>query len=146
MIDARSKILLRGTPDGILVRADGKAVIVDYKTAKYTGKQDALFPMYSVQLNVYALIADHMGLPPVAALALIYMEPATTADHCQGRCKDHGFEMLFQGRILPVELDCNIEPLLARTRRVFELLKPPLGLPECKTCTSIEAITGLIVS
>ena len=39
-------ILLTGSPDGVFVRADGSHMIVDYKTAKFTGNQDRLHPPY----------------------------------------------------------------------------------------------------
>ena len=51
LLDPGTNILLTGIADGILVRPDGSHVIVDYKTAKFTGNQEALFPMYETQLN-----------------------------------------------------------------------------------------------
>jgi len=46
ILDRRTNVVLRGTPDGILVMQDGSHLIVDYKTAKFTAHQDELFPMY----------------------------------------------------------------------------------------------------
>jgi len=51
-------INLTGSPDGVFVRNDGSLMIVDYKTAKFTGNQDNLHPMYEAQLNAYALAFD----------------------------------------------------------------------------------------
>jgi hypothetical protein len=48
ILDPATNIILRGTPDGILVMHDNSHVIVDYKTAKFTPNQDELFPMYEV--------------------------------------------------------------------------------------------------
>ena len=57
-LDPSTGILLTGSPDGVFTHRDGSYLIVDYKTAKYTGTQDQLYPMYEVQLNDYALIGE----------------------------------------------------------------------------------------
>ena len=62
ILDRESNVILRGTPDGILVMQDGSHLIVDYKTAKFTAHQDELFPMYEVQLNAYAVIGEQRGV------------------------------------------------------------------------------------
>ena len=56
---------LSGIPDLIFQRPDGSFCIVDYKTAKYTGNQDQLMPIYQIQLNGYAYIAESIGHKPV---------------------------------------------------------------------------------
>lgn len=48
--DKKSDSLLTGVPDEILSLVDGKCIIIDYKTARHTKTQDALMPMYEVQL------------------------------------------------------------------------------------------------
>ena len=53
---AYKDILLTGIPDAIYQRPNGKIVIVDYKTARYTAGQDELLPIYEIQLNGYAYI------------------------------------------------------------------------------------------
>jgi hypothetical protein len=75
--DLETRIRLQGTPDDILRMADGGTHIVDYKTARLTEAQDDLMPVYEVQLNGYAYIADATGYGPVAHLSLIYFEPQT---------------------------------------------------------------------
>lgn len=141
MIDARTDITLRGTPDGILMRADGKAVIVDYKTARFTDSQDALHPMYAVQLNVYALIADHLGFPPVVELALVYMEPVTSLERCDGFCHQAGFDIRFEGTVLSMALERDlIPPLLVKARRISASRKPPKGGEECRNCELLNAL------
>ena len=77
ILDRETNVVLRGTPDGILVMQDGSHLIVDYKTAKFTAHQDELFPMYEVQLNAYAVIGEQKGFAPVSGLALVYTEPVT---------------------------------------------------------------------
>ncbi len=53
--------ILVGKPDDIFKLKDETYHIVDYKTAKFTGRQDELFPMYEVQLNSYAFLAEKYG-------------------------------------------------------------------------------------
>ena len=63
-------IQLRGTPDEILRAPDGGLIIIDYKTAHFK-PEDSLRPLYEVQLNVYARIAENLaprsGYPSPAA-------------------------------------------------------------------------------
>ncbi|MGB6432350.1 MAG: PD-(D/E)XK nuclease family protein, partial [Candidatus Acidiferrales bacterium] len=75
--DPETRIRLHGTPDDILRMADGATHIVDYKTARLTASQDDLMPVYEVQLNGYAHIAEATGYGPVTNLSLIYFEPQT---------------------------------------------------------------------
>ncbi len=60
--DTASGVTLWGTPDGVFTKKDNSHVIVDYKTAKYSGSQDSLMPMYEVQFNAYAAIGEGSGL------------------------------------------------------------------------------------
>src|SRR5690606_9708081 len=101
LLDKRHDILLTGTPDGIFVLSDGAFLIIDYKTARFTAAQDELLPIYRLQLNVYARIAETSGFAPVRGLFLIYTEPCTGAADCCGRCRNDGFEMAFRAKILP---------------------------------------------
>ena len=65
IVDEEYAILLTGMPDGIFVGPDGSFMIVDYKTAKFTANQDALLPMYDIQLNAYAIIGEQCGFASV---------------------------------------------------------------------------------
>ena len=46
MDSTETGVRLTGAPDAILVREDGSKTIIDYKTARHTAGQDALYPMY----------------------------------------------------------------------------------------------------
>jgi hypothetical protein len=146
ILHQESNVLLTGTPDGVLTRPDTSYVIVDYKTAKYTGTQDSLMPMYEVQLNAYAYIGERCGLKPVSYLALIYMEPLTgpdavavTANH-----KSDGFAMGFKANVHEVVLNPNsIPPLLAKTRELYEQATPPNGCSGCKDCQLLEGLLNI---
>lgn len=140
-------VLLTGAPDGILTLADGTLAIIDYKTARYTANQDTLLPMYEVQLNSYALIAEHLGFGEVTRLALIYAEPMTdavTAAQPEIHSAD-GFSMSFAVSIHPVELNTDrIFPLLGRARELFDLPVPPPGRPGCQDCARLDALVTLL--
>jgi len=132
-------ILLTGAPDGILTLGDGSIAIIDYKTAKYTGRQDQLMPMYVVQLNGYAVIAEHQGIGRISKLALVYAEPVTdeeTAAQPEIHTND-GFSMPFSVSIHPVKLDPDmLEPLYHQARQIYELPEAPEGRESCKDCES----------
>lgn len=142
MLIEEFNILLAGSPDGVFVRPDGSHLIVDYKTARFTGVQDDLLPMYEVQLNAYALIGESCGFTPVTGLALIYMEPMTNGvSQFHVQCRDFGFAMGFSARILRVELrPAMLAPLFERTRKLVTMSAPPKGHPGCKDCTLIKGL------
>jgi len=143
IVNSESNVLLTGTPDGVFVRPDSSYLIADYKTAKYTGRQDALMPMYEVQLNAYAAIGEQRGFSPVSGLALIYMEPVTHSDAVVDSInqRDDGFAMGFTAYIHKVEVNSSpIPPLLARVREIYELPSAPMGCIGCNDCQIMQMI------
>jgi len=140
-------ILLTGSPDGIFVRSDNSYVIADYKTARYTGTQDKLFPMYDTQLNTYAFIAEEYGLNPVSGLVLIYMEPVTSQEYTSSNSvhTENGFIMNFSANIHKVEINQDkLNPLFLRVRELYDMDTPPEGNIGCKDCDNLnEIITKL---
>jgi len=116
IIDSETGIKLTGVPDDIFVLADGRYFIVDYKTAKYTGNQDALLPMYRVQLNGYAYIFEKLEMGKVGGLGLCYYEPQGDAplDDLETVLVDDGFVMPFKAYLKDIELNAEgiVRPLL----------------------------------
>ena len=149
-VDPATNVLLTGAPDGVLVREDGALAIVDYKTAKYTGNQDELFPMYATQLNSYAVIGRETGLlSPVVALALVYCEPTTgkSAAGDEVNLRPDGFAMGFRATVHPVDLRPEtVPPLLARVRELFDLPKPPAGREGCRNCQSVADLVAAVTA
>jgi hypothetical protein len=143
--DTATGVRLTGAPDAIFVRDDGCKAIVDYKTGRHTHGQDQLLPMYKVQLNGYALIADQVGLGPVKQVALVYTEPVTDGDANlldEARTRD-GFRMGFRAKVVTVDLDPGkIPPLLREARRIFDAEKPPAGARGCKDCANFDTLVG----
>jgi len=136
-------LLLTGAPDGILRLADGSIAIIDYKTAKYTGTQDALLPMYEVQLNGYAAIAESLEMGRVSKLALVYAEPVTDIETARQRRmrQDDGFLMPFSIAIHLVALDLGRLPELYRKARLIsDLPEAPDRTPGCENCAKLDAL------
>ncbi len=141
-------ITLTGIPDLLFERPDGSFAIVDYKTAKYTGNQDQLMPIYQIQLNGYAYIAEAIGLKPVKDLYLVYFEPpyketyeAITDGHTNGE----GFDMSFKPVIHNIKREPKeIDRLLEKARKTYELDKPPKGLGGCKDCERLNNLLSII--
>ncbi len=147
LLDEETNVLLTGTVDGIFVRPDRSHLIVDYKTAKFTKNADGLFPIYSTQLNAYALIAEAVGIAPVSGLALIYTEPLTdeAAAHHDANARPDGFAMGFSAHILDVALDLSqIPPLLRRVREVLDSPSAPRGRDGCKDCAKLDGVLGIV--
>ena len=146
ILDPQTNVVLRGTPDGILVMGDGSYLIVDYKTARFTAHQDALFPMYDIQLNAYAFIGRERDVHPVSGLALVYTEPVTE-DPAASRDSNHtdsGFLMEFSAHVRPVDLAMQkIPPLLAKVREIYDLQRPPRGKKGCKDCALLQGLFEL---
>jgi hypothetical protein len=141
ILDHKSNVVLRGTPDGILVMQNDSHLIVDYKTAKFTAHQDILFPMYEVQLNAYAVIGEQKGFSPVSGLALVYMEPLTDDDAAakDANLTGSGFNMKFEAKIEPVKMAPEkIPALLAKVREIFDSQRPPLPHAGCKNCALLQ--------
>jgi len=133
--------ILTGNPDDIFQLKDSSHHIVDYKTAKFTPKQDSLFPMYEVQLNAYAYAAPHHGFHPVSRLSLIYCEPQENLDN------DLDFKLSFTTHVSEVDLKQNIVPmLLKKAREIIDSKYPPEAILECKgICSWIINFPGKLI-
>jgi hypothetical protein len=138
-------ILLTGAVDGIFERRDGSYIIVDYKTARFTPAQDALLPMYEVQLNAYALIAERQGFAPVSGLFLVYMEPETGPTAAAHRV--FGISMSLSAYVHEVAVRPDrIDPLFVRACESRESAEPPLGGPGCPDCLLVVRFASVVRS
>jgi len=136
-------ITLTGVADDIWLIGEKGIHIPDAKTARYTAGQDRLIPMYKIQLNGYAKIYKALG-ENVTGLSMIYMEPVTNELAAYGGAQPEFFKMQFDPKFVPVEVDTeSLNPLLARTREIFEGPIPePAG--KCKDCEALSKIIGLL--
>ena len=119
--------ILTGYPDDIFKTKDGGYHIVDYKTAKFTERQDELLPLYEVQLNCYAYLAEKYGYKPVTDLSLVYCQPNKDLD------SDEDFKLGFEIHSIKVDLNIDIVPeLLVKAREILNQERPPQSHYDCK--------------
>ncbi|NUM47830.1 MAG: PD-(D/E)XK nuclease family protein [Anaerolineales bacterium] len=147
ILDDTTNILLTGTPDEIFMLGNSEYIIVDYKTARYTGAQDRLYKIYETQLNGYAWIGQQRGIRPITGLSLVYMELITNEDALVhgGNLREGGFAMGFSAFIHPVTLDLTlIPPLLEKTREIFDMPVAPACREGCKDCEQVESLIALL--
>ena len=146
VFDDSSGVTLTGVPDEVLVRMDGTYMIIDYKTARYTEKQDEMLPVYDIQLNGYAYIAERCGLKPVVGLALVYTEPRTEEHDAmdEGNRTVDGFKMPFGIKVVSVDLKPDkVLPLMKKTRTIYDNKQPPKGRDGCKDCDCLAKLVEI---
>ena len=143
MLHDETNILVTGVPDEILKHPKHGTWIGDYKTARFTEKQEGLSQMYRIQLNVYALIANKIGLGPVHALALLYYEPVTDLAVCNADTliEDDSFLMRFSPKIQSIKLEPTlIPPLLNKVREIYDCDTCPTGETGCQDCERLNRL------
>jgi len=142
--DPETSITLRGTPDAVFQLEGSRYHIVDYKTARLTATQDELFPMFEVQLNAYAYIANRTLFSPVSDLSLIYLDPDTDFESnpdLLSRSEDY-LTLGFTPKIKPVEIkaDSFIEELLHRANEISQQDSPPEHTYASQDCQLLERL------
>lgn len=101
--------------------------IIDYKTAKISKKQDELFPMYEIQLNVYAFLVEQYGLSPVTKLSLVYCEPKSDLDNFDK------FNLGFNTQSFDVKINKQkVFDLLVKAREIVDKKELPEPYYKCK--------------
>ena len=146
MTDPKTGIVVTGVPDLMIGLPNGRLAILDLKTARFSDHQDFLLPMYQVQLNGYALIAESLGMGNVEALGLIYGEPPANDDNqgLEALVDDQGFSMPFKTTAEPIALDRSlIPPLLKRAKTLLEMENPPEGRKDCMECKMVDEMARL---
>ena len=142
-VDSKTNIKVPGVLDELLLRNDGSYLIADYKTAKFTEHQDELLPMYEVQLNGYAYIAEQIGYNPVTGLVLIYYEPLTDifSSAIDEFVDSKNFILRFSAHVLEIKGKPELLPtLLERARNIYDMLIPPDSIEGCKDCGLLDEL------
>ena len=137
VVDPATQIKLTGVPDEIFKRANGSLFIIDNKTAKWNENQERMFPMYRIQVNAYAYIAEKSGMGNVAGLGLIYYQPQTEVDasNIGSVATMEDFAVRFVPKLVPVALELGrIPELLQRVREIANAPVAPDGRENCKDC------------
>jgi hypothetical protein len=144
IIDKATNVKLTGILDEIVQKKDGSYFILDYKTAKFTGTQDGLLPMYKIQLNAYALIAENCNLSPVTGIGLVYYEPQTHVSETgiDRALLADGFNMPFSAHLLPLELNPKgiVSPLLKEARKLADMKTPLNRVDGCEDCEKLDKL------
>lgn len=143
LVDNEFNILLTGVPDEILKHPKRGLWIGDYKTARLTDAQDELAPMYEVQLNCYALIAERIGLGTVYGLGLLYYEPITALreEDSGVMIRDDSFFLRLVPKLKPVEMDlARIPSLFLTVRRICDASECPPGRVGCVDCRNLARL------
>jgi len=131
--DKNTGLILRGDPDVVFELKDGTLHIVDFKTARYTLKQNELLPLYEVQLNGYAILSHKK---PVSKLSLVYCEPKSEL------LDDVKFHLEFEVKIIDIGFNKHkVFELLRKAKEILEQKEPPKAKEGCKgTCFYIDKI------
>lgn len=146
------RLILRGVPDEILRTPNGTLAILDYKTARFKA-DDPLRPLYEVQLNVYARIAENLQEkkpdPPfpcaVETLGLIYYDPITEVDRVD-KIHSDGFLMEFRACWSPVaRRDAWVDELIEQAWSILSRPTPPSAHPACKVCEAYRKIASAMI-
>lgn len=145
------RLTLRGVPDEVLLLPNGALAIVDYKTARFK-ETDSLRPLYEVQLNVYARIAENLRVDkpehpyprPVETLGLIYYDPITEVDRTD-KLQTDGFLMEFRAHWSAVpRRDEWVNALVEQAWTILSRPTPPLAREDCKVCEAYRAIAAAV--
>jgi len=147
--DQETEITLTGVPDDVLLLSNGSYLVADYKTARLTETQHDLLPMFAAQINCYAYIAERLvgrtPLAPVAALALVYLEPQTTlpAGALLEASSASGLALRFTAAIRPVANQAEevVPRLLGRAREIADHTRPP---PHREQCPDLPLLAQLV--
>ena len=106
-------------------------------------------PIYQVQLNGYAMIAESIGIRPVVGLGLVYYEPRTevSVDSLDDVLIDSGFNMGFEAHLKSIKLDPVgvVLPLLAEVRKLNDMEVPPSGAKGCRECDKLGEVAGVTI-
>ncbi len=105
-------------------------------------------PVYEIQLNGYAYIAEKLGLKPVESLYSIYFEPPERESHelIAKKCTTaEGFEMPFKPIVHKIRKDTKeIETLMDKAYGIHPLSNPPKGLEDCDDCRKVASLSSLL--
>lgn len=136
-------LTLVGMPDAVFTKKDGTLCLVDYKTAKCKGADDPFMPIYETQLWGYARLLESNGIGKVSSAALVYFANTLSdySDKALDLLTNEGIRVPFEVKIHQVKLDLKaLDPLLKEFRRYVDMVTPPEGNVDCKTCKRLDAL------
>lgn len=129
VVDEPRGVALRGAMDDLLETADGRLVVIDYKTRGYPPKADGAPDYYRRQLNCYTLLLRETGHPTADHAYLLYYHPERV----------DGGDVTFQTDVVRVSVDTGAATaLLERAVEALEAERPDAA-EDCEFCAWAEA-------
>jgi CRISPR/Cas system-associated exonuclease Cas4 (RecB family) len=137
-----------GRPDAVLPLNDDSYGVIDYKTAKFRGKDDAYWPSYPTQVNAYAFLLERQEEDySVSRGAIVYFEVQSDlhGDSLLKIVTPSGIRPEFRVKVVDVEINPEeiIPPLLERARKLFDREAPPKGRSGCEDCELLASLMEL---
>lgn len=137
------ELTLSGMPDALFRKANGRLILVDYKTARTKQAGDPFRPVYEGQLLGYTRLLEETKIGDVETAALVYFE--NQLKEAQEAPLDlltkDGFNVPFKVTIHEVEIDrTKLEPLLKRLRDLMDMKNPPKGREGCPDCAVLQKL------
>jgi hypothetical protein len=105
-------------------------------------------PIYRIQVNGYAYMAEGIGYKPVNDLYLVYFEPPYKEAYekiTDGHTNHDGFEMPFRPTVHRIKKDTTeVERLLKKANQAYSGEKIPKGLDGCEDCARLDNLIELV--
>lgn len=141
------KIILSGVPDALWLIDDNTLCIVDFKLANYNETQEKLLPVYTLQLNLYALLNRIKNEKiTVSKLFLLYFQPLfkissfkISNEKEQVITSEDDFKLQFNLKIIRVEMleIDEIKETINKACTYITSQSPPNGKEGCQGCEEI---------
>jgi len=138
---------VRGECDELLQLPNSQLWIMDYKTSKRGDKASDWDPLYHAQLNMYAEIAEALGMGQVAKLSLVYYEPVVEPALVKiaEMVKPDGFAMGFKPLVLDVpRVPGTAQRLVEAAKRILAIGPGNPPMPDCKDCDYVQKLAQLV--
>lgn len=141
-------VTLSGSIDLLLEKPNGELIIIDFKTASPKNGSDPFMPVYDIQLQGYAKIAEELGLGKVTELYLVYFEAETQIDEeiiC-GYVEEETLDVPFKVTVkkLALKTEEHLLNLIEQFKTIVTAETLPEAQPGCPDCQKINHILNLI--
>ena len=143
-------LTLSGIPDLLLGMPDGEDAVIDQKTAYFKDGNDPLRPMYEVQLNAYAYLANrvHPAFQKVTRAGFAYFEGQTEVHGANpiDSISESGQLVEFSAKIAEIEIDPEniIPPLLEEVSELLSQDEIPPDSAECNNCAMLAQYLEIV--
>lgn len=141
-------IVISGSIDLLLETPTGELIIIDFKTSSPKNGYDPFMPVYEVQLQGYAKIAEDMGLGKVAGIYLVYFSAKTQVeeDNVMDYVGEEQLQVSFDIEVKKLDLkpEETLPPLIEAFKEIITAEEIPEGQPGCSECEKLDMILDLL--